>query len=184
MKLVNEYVLSLRNETAVLFKNDAVIAQLTEENLGGFKSYREYALTNAGDNPLWVVYDDGSGECYYGGAVAIFDCQTGEVKYKKDSWITVGHDLEKMKGFVYKRLDITSYMSFVNGLEYEQKSTLYSILWSQYVREDVASRLEEQEECSDAIVEEVTRRYVYDFEYDCNLSYWENIDNLIEKVKK
>ena len=31
-------------------------------------------------------------------------------------------------------------------------------------------------------VEELADRYVYDGDYDCNLSYWQNLDNLIKGV--
>ena len=33
----------------------------------------------------------------------------------------------------------------------------------------------------DALCEDVVNAYVYNRDYDCNLSYWDNIDNLIKE---
>lgn len=83
----------------------------------------------------------------------------------------------------------------VDGLDAVEKDDLYRYLWADHVREDVESRLasdyeemmlnasgETDEDHLKAVVENVVERYVYDGDYDCNLSYWENIDNLIEKA--
>lgn len=83
----------------------------------------------------------------------------------------------------------------VDGLDAVEKDDLYRYLWSDHVREDVESRLdsdyedrilnasgETDEERLEAVIKNVVERYVYDGDYDCNLSYWENIDNLIEKA--
>lgn len=83
----------------------------------------------------------------------------------------------------------------VDGLDAIEKDDLYRYLWSEHVREDVESRLssdyeemmltasgETDEDRLKAVIENVVERYVYDGDYDCNLSYWENIDNLIEEA--
>lgn len=75
---------------------------------------------------------------------------------------------------------------FVNSLNIIEKDDLYRRLHLDYVKEDIASRLDEHDfelktdEDIDMLIDTVARRYVYDGEYDCNLSYWDNIDNLIE----
>lgn len=76
----------------------------------------------------------------------------------------------------------------VNGLNAVDKDALYRRLWLDHVKEDVANRLEETKPDSfdvdseefDEAVEAIAHAYVYDGKYDCNLTYWENIDNLID----
>lgn len=83
----------------------------------------------------------------------------------------------------------------VDALDAKEKDDLYRYLWLDYVREDVIHRLglDEEDETEHPfselvddtiLVDDVAERYVYEGEYDCNLTYWENIDNLIETVKK
>lgn len=68
-----------------------------------------------------------------------------------------------------------------------EKDQLYRFLWSEHVEEDVRSRLEDNpvedmfEEDIESLVSNVTERYVYEGRYDCNLSYWDNIQNLIDE---
>lgn len=68
-----------------------------------------------------------------------------------------------------------------------QKDELYRMLWSDRVREDVEAAMEdysgslpENEDEKEALVESVVNAYVYDGRYDCNLSYWDNINNIIQ----
>lgn len=66
-----------------------------------------------------------------------------------------------------------------------QKDDIYRMVWSDYVEEDVRGVLDEREDLTeeerDAIIEDVVNGYVYNGDYDCTLSYWDNINNLIEK---
>lgn len=69
-----------------------------------------------------------------------------------------------------------------------QRDELYRKLWYDYVYDDVRSFLEdydgnipETQEGIDNLVDRVTRAYVYDGTYDCNLSYWQNIENLVRE---
>ena len=66
-----------------------------------------------------------------------------------------------------------------------QKDDIYRMVWSDYVEEDVRRVLDEREDLTeeerDAIIEDVVNDYVYNGDYDCTLSYWDNINNLIEK---
>lgn len=68
-----------------------------------------------------------------------------------------------------------------------QKDELYRMLWSDHVREDVEAAMEDysgslpdNENEREALVESVVNAYVYDGRYDCNLSYWDNINNLLD----
>ena len=75
--------------------------------------------------------------------------------------------------------------SFVASLDPASKDALYRYLWADYVREDLYNRIVDlrlvdlAEEKHDEVVETAMRAYVYEGNYDCNLSYWENLDHLI-----
>lgn len=75
--------------------------------------------------------------------------------------------------------------TFVDSLDSASRDALYRRLWIEYVTEDVAYHIETFDDipCNDydTIVELVAHAYVYDGDYDCNLTYWENIDNLIKR---
>lgn len=74
----------------------------------------------------------------------------------------------------------------LNALSAEQQDYIYRAVWFKHVVEDVAGRLEERNipDEDDSIKNNVAQRYVYQGDYDCNLSYWDNIDNLINEVLK
>lgn len=82
--------------------------------------------------------------------------------------------------------NMTSSEIFV-ALSETQKDEIYRMLWSDHVYEDVKARLSENpdlaldEEEEEALCEDVVNAYVYNGDYDCNLSYWDNIDNLIRE---
>ena len=61
---------------------------------------------------------------------------------------------------------------------------LYRLLWSGHVKEDIVSFAEDHEIPENllyAVLDTVADRYVYEGDYDCNLSYWSNIDNLLKE---
>lgn len=63
---------------------------------------------------------------------------------------------------------------------------IYRFVWHRYTMEDVERIMEEEypsisESEKDEIADSVARAYVYDGKYDCNLSYWDNIRNLIAR---
>lgn len=81
-----------------------------------------------------------------------------------------------------KNMDVEELISRMSD---SQKDSVYRLLWAEHVKEDVLARLEEREDdipenFVKEFVEEVVTQYVYEGKYDCNLSYWDNIDNLIE----
>jgi hypothetical protein len=69
----------------------------------------------------------------------------------------------------------------------ELADKIYRKLWYPHVVEDVKSYMKENypryvDDLVQMISEDVATRYVYNCKYDCNLSYWDNIDNLIGDV--
>lgn len=67
----------------------------------------------------------------------------------------------------------------INNLSPAQKDLIYRKLWYNHVLEDVDSNFVN---ASDDIKKEVARRYVYDGNYDCNRSYWDNLQALVDEV--
>ena len=69
----------------------------------------------------------------------------------------------------------------------EEKDLLYRKLWYNYVLQDaqdvIENYLDIDVEKSNEMAKEVARKYVYEAEYDCNLSYWTNIEELIKLIK-
>lgn len=81
--------------------------------------------------------------------------------------------------------EMTSSELFVE-MSNNQRDDIYRMVWSDHVYEDCKAQINERElslddEEVDAICEEVANNYVYNGRYDCNLSYWDNIDNLINE---
>ncbi len=77
--------------------------------------------------------------------------------------------------------------ALINELGPQKADVLYRTLWKNHIKEDVEATLEQDERVSGmdddgyaALVDKVAGRYV-DGEYDCNMSYWDNITNLIDK---
>lgn len=70
--------------------------------------------------------------------------------------------------------------TILKDLTEEEKDAIYRKLWYNHVLEDVYSlSTDEDIEITDDIAETIADRYVYNGDYDCNLSYWDNIRNLI-----
>ena len=81
--------------------------------------------------------------------------------------------------------DMSSSEIFTN-LSNTQKDDIYRMVWSDHVAEDVRAHMEENmlpssSDIIQEIAEEVANRYVYNCDYDCNASYWQNIENLIDE---
>lgn len=61
----------------------------------------------------------------------------------------------------------------------EAQNRVYHQVWAEYVKEDILSRAEEQEiEVDEQKAEELAEKFVHG-DYDCNMSYWDNIDSLL-----
>lgn len=70
------------------------------------------------------------------------------------------------------------------NLDFKTSDDLYRILHMPYVKEDVKHMLNELEIDTSAynlecLIDDCASRYVYDGDYDCNLSYWQNLENII-----
>lgn len=75
---------------------------------------------------------------------------------------------------------------FIETIPEQLKDAVYRLLWKEYVLEDILSFCEkdryEMDEETLAACENAAERYV-EGDYDCNLSYWDNIENVIENEK-
>lgn len=72
----------------------------------------------------------------------------------------------------------------LESLSYEEKDLLYRKLWYNYVLEDVQEVIENSDisiNNPDAIANVVAKKYVYDGDYDCEKTYWDNIEYLLQK---
>ena len=77
------------------------------------------------------------------------------------------------------------------SMDDDVKDALYRMIWKDHVMEDVEAQLEQNSDASeklqalsedayDSLVSQVAERYVHG-DYDCNLDYSSNIDNLINE---
>lgn len=71
----------------------------------------------------------------------------------------------------------------LHELPYRDKDTLYRKIWAEHVLEDIQGYADTANiQIPEKEAEAAAEKYV-NGEYDCNLSYWENIHNLLEKQK-
>ena len=76
-----------------------------------------------------------------------------------------------------------SFIDEVKNLDFVTRDEIYRMLWKEYVVEDIKTQLENDEiELSKDIIDHIANRYVYDGDYDCEVPYWDNINNLIKEV--
>lgn len=75
----------------------------------------------------------------------------------------------------------------IEGLEPNVADAVYRLLWKEHVIKDVKTQLEQDErsehmseESCDALASQCAERYCMQTDYDCNLDYWTNIQNLID----
>lgn len=108
------------------------------------------------------------------------------------------NDIEKRREEYYKRdkkfgrIKTTTKISSeeIMNLDSVTKDEIYRMLWKEYVVEDVTQHLETRDDINKSseemieMIDRIATRYVYDGEYDCNLPYWDNLDNLIEEEDK
>ena len=66
----------------------------------------------------------------------------------------------------------------------KQKESAYRAQQMEYVMQDMKAFLEEDGTIlSDKDIQNAAWRYVYEGDYDCNLSYWQNIENLVREYQ-
>lgn len=66
----------------------------------------------------------------------------------------------------------------------EEADAIYRAVWVDRVIEDIKSYLDDSDrKAADNVIKLAAQIYVYDGEYDCNLSYWNNIANVIDTAQ-
>lgn len=72
----------------------------------------------------------------------------------------------------------------LNSLTEAEKDAIYRRVWYERVIEDINTHIENTDDnLSDETINKIAHRYVYNGDYDCNQSYWDNLDNLINEEK-
>lgn len=61
-------------------------------------------------------------------------------------------------------------------LNYSTLDYIYRRLWANHVKEDIISRIKDNFYND---IEECAKRYAFEGDYDCNCTYWDNIDAII-----
>lgn len=82
---------------------------------------------------------------------------------------------------------ISEIVDKIKTLNYEAQDAIYRALWLEHVMNDVRNKIEEMEledVHDETDVELIAKQYVYDGEYDCELPYWDNIENLITNYRR
>lgn len=93
---------------------------------------------------------------------------------------------KKAENFI-TNLSVDELVEVIDALPFEKRDAIYKHLRSSYVEEDFRNQLEGAyypKEITDNDFKEMTRLYVDEGKYDCNLSYWDNIDNIADEVMK
>mgnify|MGYP003227282206 FL=1 len=76
-------------------------------------------------------------------------------------------------------------LEFAESASSTDMDMIYRKVKYQYVINDIKDRIKDTEtELTDDQIAYAARRYAYDGKYDCNLSYWDNIDNCIALAKE
>lgn len=75
-------------------------------------------------------------------------------------------------------------LEFLNSLDAKEKDELYRHLWRNYVVEDIKEYAEAFDVSTSQEMIEIAAVLFVSGCYDCNLSYWENIECVIKKLKK
>lgn len=79
--------------------------------------------------------------------------------------------------------EVTVSSDKINALSPDEKDQVYRQVKAKYLKEDIVSRSEEiGKELSEEEIDSITDLYVNHGKYDCNISYWDNIDNLINNI--
>lgn len=76
-------------------------------------------------------------------------------------------------------------LEFAESASSTDMDMIYRKVKYQYVINDIKDRIKDTKtELTDDQIAYAARRYAYDGKYDCNLSYWDNIDNCIALAKE
>lgn len=86
-------------------------------------------------------------------------------------------EINKLDRINRKKLD-----ELLTELNYSTLDYIYRKLWANHVKEDVVSRIKDNFtflKYDDSDIEECAKRYTFEGDYDCNCTYWDNIDAII-----
>lgn len=139
----------------------------------------------------YFVFDQGD-------AVFDDDCQDSLVKLLAGSKVWFNYESEAdedyfcdIEGVIINGLSLRLAKkfepeAFLASLTADEQDKVYRYLWKERVVEDARSVIEEyifysllSKEDVERIADEAADRYVYNGDYDCTLSYWDNIGNLV-----
>ena len=82
---------------------------------------------------------------------------------------------------VNKRLS-KEFRERLDNMSFAEKDAIYRAVWFERVAEDVESYAEDNYLLTDDIISGIADAFVYEGDYDCNLDYWTNIENLINSI--
>lgn len=86
-------------------------------------------------------------------------------------------EIDKLDRINREKLD-----ELLTELNYSTSNYIYRRLWANHVKEDIVSRIKDNFswlKYSDKDIEECAKRYAFECNYDCNCTYWTNIDAVI-----
>jgi hypothetical protein len=86
-------------------------------------------------------------------------------------------EIDKLDRINREKLD-----ELLTELNYSTSNYIYRRLWANHVKEDIVSRIKDNFswlKYSDKDIEECAKRYTFEGDYDCNCTYWTNIDAVI-----
>lgn len=74
----------------------------------------------------------------------------------------------------------------IKSIPTDELDNVYRFVRFNYTKNDIISHLEDMDniELTDEQIEKAAELYAYEGKYDCNLSYWNNIENLIHLVRE
>ena len=64
---------------------------------------------------------------------------------------------------------------------------VYRLIWKEHVALDVKKYIKDNdldERDIDTIADQVSDAWVYEGDYDCNRSYWDNIESLVKEIRE
>ena len=90
---------------------------------------------------------------------------------------------EQSLGSIYEQAKV-----ILDGLEPEIGDAIYDLVHMKYLKADALQRMSEEsyykdfsDETKQMLADRVAERYAIDGDYDCDMSYWDNIYNLLHE---
>lgn len=90
---------------------------------------------------------------------------------------------EQSLGSIYEQAKL-----ILDGLEPEIGDAIYDLVHMKYIKADALQKMSEEsyykdfsDETKQMLADRVAERYAIDGDYDCDMSYWDNIYNLLHE---